>query len=416
MVGMEFQVMGGGEDVCQYGSGGLEAVNHGIPLAAKTGYEITADMGDYEYVTAPVDERTDKGIQDLMTACDNAAKDHSNISTALGLSAKAPKTEGYWKFGSYYLRQSVKMTAHPQATVGIKLDKLDTFVREYSKNLKTQIRPEYTGAFGESEEFSNSANWPQTPEQLNLAHGGTYRKLAEQQAEIIESIVGRPQNVISIRNRGIAESVNGFLRILASMVQNLRAYRAAHKFGNPTNAKSVMPLMPRTSLYDIVQTFPIDVQKAIVGKQLKGIINFIYGSDKSVPNTVLLAAQTYIVKKKVRTDELQLDKWLQNMPAVTGSQKSKTMERKLMDPFSGVAELYGTAETRHNLYPGMTRSTDIGYDAPGDPARQVDGMLIEIRDLQRDVALSNWKYVARDAAFPIRRVPVNVVNLTFSPM
>ena len=144
-------------------------------------------------------------------------------------------------------------------------------------------------------------------------------------------------------------------------------------------------------------------------KQLRGLqgvhkMLLTYGSNKSVPNTVLLAGQTYIVKRKVRTDELQLDKWLQNMPAATSLQKRKTTERKLMAPFSGVAKLYGTDRTAHNLYPGMTRSTDIGYDAPGNPAKQVDGMLIEIRDLQRDVALSNWKYVARDAALLTRFV------------
>lgn len=68
-------------------------------------------------------------------------------------------------------------------------------------------------------------------------------------------------------------------------------------------------------------------------KQLRGLqgvhkMLLTYGSNKSVPNTVLLAGQTYIVKRKVRTDELQLDKWLQNMPAATSLQKRKTTERK----------------------------------------------------------------------------------------
>ena len=402
-VGMEFQVMAGGRDVLD--SDG-NSCGHGVLLKKENGYDITGDMGDYEYVVDPIDERTDAGVERLKQCCKEAGEAHKNIFSELQL--VPTKSDEYMEYtvqdggsaATCNIRQSKCTKAHPQATVGIKLDKLGKFVEEYMREDKTYQMP-----------------YQRKPTILRLDHGGTKKNIAAGQVKVLKSIGKKNAHVIGGMKPFSEES--GFLSILASMVQNFYLYYSKRR-DFPVNAKSAMPLMPRTSLYDAFLKLPQTFQdrlknlgdgtevsnqmlRRIVGSSLARKnghgIRVVDSPNKDMMQAVIAAETPFDPPDDRLENVISIEEWVASLPAVPISSPD------IFENFNGVSALYGevsASEDEKELYSGMKRSTDIGYDA--DEQHKVEGMLIELRDLQRGVDCALWGTVARDVALLTRYV------------
>ncbi len=265
-IGMEFQVMGS-TDVLD---SNRESSEHGILLKKCDGFNITADMGNYEYVTKPVDERLDSEIDNLKRYCNNAGDSHCNITQKLNPDKPTIYYNDYWQYTPedsathYWVRQSRKNTAHPQATVGIRLDKLTTFVKEYVKDSTDRLT---------------------TPRRkFILAHGGTKKRIAGEQHSELRAISINQESLQ--RMTSLSPKAHGFLTMLSIMARNYYLYRK--KYRNPVNAKSAIPIMPRTSLYDIFATLtPVEqtLIKNLNITQNSDILSYIVGDSRARKDT-----------------------------------------------------------------------------------------------------------------------------------
>lgn len=434
-VGLEFQVMGNSQKILGWGG---EDCGHGIVLKDKEekGYKITADMGDYEYVTYPVDERNDDGITKLEDACSNMAVIHRALkgeleeaeasvvekkindshTNALAREAERQRIKklydnGYWPYAVgqkiFWLPQPEVDTAHPQATVGIRIDKLGVFIKRYIEEAKKAPRV-----------LENPAG--ELPKPMSyLSNGGSKKKLKEQQDTLLISTLARQR--LYEKEANVTDAESGFLSLLAMMIQGIYGYFAKLK-KSPWNAKSVMPLMPRTSLNDAFLKLPEEARRRIKGirqnikaRESTPILRIINGipSARKIGGKIETEDSSYANVLKIiiaaqRTDErgrnsqvVTLGQWLRGL-----GDSPITSSDILAQNFCSVSELYGEASGSHNLYDEMSRSTDIGYDVPNEsgPPEIVEGMLIEIRNMQRQVPIDEWKDVAKEVAILTRLV------------
>lgn len=411
---------------------GLEPSGHGEALLDKKdqGFRITADMGDYEYVTEPVNEEGEQGIASLEKACENAAKAHKNIQTALDLEdaqkveVKEKDNEGktgeYWIYPKdakinqkvYFLRKSVATTAHPQATMGIKLNNLSNALHLLLKKMNSDSPEEPKEQVGGVDD-------------LYLRHGGTRRTLRRIQIKGAKALDERPDPWKTKASKRFQQRRSGLVMMLASMAQGFNDYythyrnRYIRKYGEktvekkdveykfvPINAKTAMPIMPRTTLYHVYQAMGVKNQKVIrkLAKDQKDdesekILKYIVGNSpwrkgksgkikKEDPGNnmlnVILAGQEGII--------VSLRDWLNGI---------NTQPTNPFSKFSGVDGI----KDENSLYEGMKRTTDIGRDysvQESGEKKEVLGMLVEIRDFQRRVPTKNWGKFGRDVAYMAR--------------
>lgn len=403
LVGFEFQSLGNsGEDVL-LGTPGEAKVpcGHAFPILGRTGYNITGDMGDYEYIIDAVDERDDAQIALLMKRCKQAAKTHNNIKKSLTLkNAERDEIGGqqYWRYPTSpalpacYLRQSANTSAHPHMTAGIELNRLDTFFNNYADVLGSTIVKPY------------STEQPKSVSKLNLKHGGSAAGLADREKAIMDSVSEHSRTPSAQKAPGNIRAVTtpggkGLIRILASMVQAFDSYYKSK--GMPANAKSAVPLMPRTSMYDAFLLLAAPDQAAIRNIWTAGVgtdpmLKFIVGksvmrkqggggiikadSEGTDPFDAVLAADGNGV--------VSIGDWLRKLPADADNP---------LGVFLGIDAIRQAAPG--TWYAGMTRSTDVGHDTT---THHVVGMLLEIRNLQRQVETNDWPKLARDAALLVR--------------
>ncbi|RKI44399.1 hypothetical protein D7V86_01640 [bacterium D16-51] len=395
-VGLEFQVMGNRKKILM--KNGKEC-GHGIELKKEVGYKITADMGDYEYVTDPVDERSEDEIRRLEEACSDMAVKHRGLWRELkpDWSKTRDRKAGYWPYfinrRQFWLPQPTVNSAHPQATVGIRVDKLGTFVEKYIEKAK------------------------KAPGLSYLSNGGTKKKLKAQQDSLLSTTLEQ-QSQYKARDADVTDAEAGFLSILAAMIQGMYGYYK-EKEEYPINAKSAMPLMPRTSLYDVFLKLSSEEREKIAA---------VLGNYNAVPRTHLADFISNIPSARMIGGEIKVDdvspenilniiiaaetpddeggvpkivtlrQWLSGLPDI-GRTSPIISSDILARNFNAVSELFGERTGAYRLYAGMSRSTDIGYDEDSSGTlERVEGMLIEIRNMQRNVPVEKWKDVAREVA------------------
>lgn len=406
LVGVEFQLMGEGcdEDILVPASDGegLESCPCGARLKEYTddGFSITGDGGSYEFVTEAVDERTDKGVNDLQTFCKNAASARKNLPAILGVGEEtADRIEGYeqYKNGSqmYYVRKPSSNRAHPQATMGLRLDRLFTGVKTLIERMGAQTP---TGP-------RESA--PQSITDLYVKHGGTKSKLKDSQKMLLESLKKEADKKGRMFQGKTRETAMGLMLLLGSMAQCTADYYKTMKV--PVNAKSAMPLMARTSLYEVYRKLDQADQNIFLKcKQMKSgaLLDYIAGksplrkqpdgrtvANKKEDTTIL---DTVLALEKKETGGLEivtLGQWLENLPA-QGAIMESPFSQGDMD---GIDKIYDGK----NMYSGMERATDIGQDEE-TTGEKVEGMLVELRHLQRGVESKDWGTFGRDVALLCR--------------
>ncbi|MCA9697040.1 MAG: DUF4157 domain-containing protein [Myxococcales bacterium] len=148
-VGLEFQTVGGNWNLME-----LTQDENGRPKLSKPGHaEVTLrqpiggwrlenDSSDLEYITDAFDE-TDAGIGQLRQAAQAAADYHGELLTQDGARAKGWSDRVEGKMGkeidgtTYVLNLNGQRNAHPQATAGLRLDKLRIFATNWAEKSKS---------------------------------------------------------------------------------------------------------------------------------------------------------------------------------------------------------------------------------------------------------------------------------------
>ena len=220
----------------------VQRAGHGEEIAKEGDVAFISDLGDYEFVIAPQDEN-DAGIALLKEAAGkaaDAAMDYKKIYP--GSFAQYRRTDGQtktdkafplkkckeheagryhgYKEGQLFIKQIKNRKAHPQATVGIAKENLNTFLTTYMKLVT-----------GSKKDIDN-------PEikKLNIRHGGSI-SAEDGQIQIFRDILKEMKTTdISF----LSEEAKGYVLLLRITAKTVNRYK-------PKYAKSRHPFMMRTS-------------------------------------------------------------------------------------------------------------------------------------------------------------------------
>ncbi|MCM1284032.1 MAG: hypothetical protein NC180_09400 [Muribaculaceae bacterium] len=103
-----------------------------VTLAKRRGYEITTDGTDLEYVTNAFDEADEIRLAAMIKAAGDAGNSHQELLDNPPDYADAKVGVDYYKVRRggecYYINRLGEQTAHPQATVGVALEKIPELI------------------------------------------------------------------------------------------------------------------------------------------------------------------------------------------------------------------------------------------------------------------------------------------------
>lgn len=403
-IGFEFQCKGkamvyactlkpaspGGSAVAMQNVYNIKKCKHGVHLKDFADYKLTGDMGDLEYVSAAVDELAAGGADRARAVCAAMAAGTEDVLGSLGIGETADKyidvagesavqlktqTGSGNEHKTYYKipgtscmlrndRSGEKLKAHPQATIGVKLTNLADFLDNYSK------RSAYTPS-------------PEVPEGEEIKFGGSFSDESHNTTLFVNyqrGLLPTIKRATEGSNR-LPDSISSEVKGLAMLLKNMADETALITTGKIKNAKSALPIMPRTSFWDIFKKLSPKAQDQMKGVAVKYFIT------KGKPD-VTIAKQSRSKTRKVKQGSEYVE--------TTLTQLINIFEGTPTDPFkkfSGIGEVMNTyddsgeinaAATAYNLRNyGLTSSTDLHGD-------ETPGILLELRALQRGVVPAAW--------------------------
>lgn len=340
-VGFEFQTVGGKWNVKTRANHAWKDLDHGdTVLDDRVGFKVFNDFNDLEYVTSPKDANTLTDVNLLATQIGSAANYHNKLSNG-------EKPNDTWSSShilsrtylkkkvndvTYYINSAGEKTAHPQATIGVKLERLIELADEWSKKKSEQKRNYKT------------IGW------------GNYKE--KKQKKALREAVFSAENEVGLSDKG-----KGFLLLVTSYVNG------AAVTGLTPNAKNATPLMSRTNFVSLYRLLDLADQQEL---------NNLLGSDAG--------RQGYFnninpILVKETGSELRLEDWWSNIIKVGADAKDKLQD------FNGLSD---TTNLEVNGY--INSPTDIGKDQDGN---DMSGVLLEMRNLGRKVESSDWEKVAK---------------------
>lgn len=435
-IGMEYQTVGGGVNVkkkVKINKGTPQEMDDiipnpdSVPLFTIDGIAVTADGGDLEYVTPAVDTPKEAWIKgNAAAAIHKQLKAFNEDFKVPNFSVVKTNPQGkYWKGvvneDIYYLL-NFGDTAHPQATVGIKMNKIADLLADLGG---IEDSDKYDDVSGTIKLDRTSINLPKEAprEQMQTMRNGVRK--AQKTVDIYLQKHG-----IEKKNVTDYDSIVGILSLLHAYNEQ---FYIITKFPDAAlNAKNAMPVMSRTSLYDaylaldtVGQTIfksilEADVMDIIIADVIGGVpegqeygIGWLEVStdpEESNKNQTKhpLAGQTILAGERSEEDgkwtTVSLEDWLYGLLDGKDALRGKG--------FSSVGSIADSTLKPSNKF-GVTRSTDIGLtDKTG---KSVPGLLVELRGLERDVKYDRWGLIAGRVAFLVdclnREKKPNVKNL-----
>ena len=372
----------------------VERAGHGEEICKEGNVTFISDLGDYEFIIAPQDEN-DTGIALLRTAAGQAAeaaKDYIKIYSGsfdqyrrtdekvetdkpfplrkceVG---KTGKFHGY-KEEQLFIRQITKTKAHPQATVGIAKENLNSFLTTYMKLV--------TGKKNEIDDPNIKT--------LDIKHGGSISANDGQvQAfkDILKEIKTADLNFLSEEAKGYVL----LLRITAKSVSKgykPRFAKSRHPFMMRTSFKNAADLGTSTgsTIKDEISAHEAETS-AFIKKGNTGIIAHAYGPGEG--------------ESPVSVEQLFLHlKEEYKFYTAANRPNTYTDENSLFRDYAGIGTL-------QDIYTGRDSSSKLirGKESSGLASFNVkkstqitdledgpEGMIMELRGLERGVEPVNW--------------------------
>lgn len=389
MIGMEYQTVGGDINVYVHEGGkdgkeGKDVPNseHGLVLfETSNGTIVTADGGDLEYVTPPV-----KTAKEAFLAGRNAGSVHDRLrrgidpgitSTPNNFFKKYESGKIYCEYSSdstiYHLKNLGK-TAHPQATVGIRMDKISDLLT----NLGMKRGP--------------------------LKHGLTSSKLKDKDVNYLQRQRRTMLDAPRLAKKAVADyfkenplkqasgtdydSIVGLLSLL--IAYNMQFLIIAKKPVAALNAKNAMPVMSRTSLYDAFLKLKTDNDREI----FKGSIDFVNWIPVTDSPISSLKGEKILAGERDKNstqswNSVSLQEWVQGLNNGTDALHGS--------PFDSVSSLENPLDEATKAKFHIKESTDIGI-------KDTPGILAELRGLERGVPYTQWGKIAEQVAILVNRL------------
>lgn len=379
-VGMEFQTVEGEPNIIKSGRRKVIPFEDNIILR-RNGFTVTCDGNDLEYVTEPVDP-----VTNLVTIVQHIVFFHDNIYKSVDNADKKEILTTLDEHG-YVLNLLGEQTAHPQASMGVRMEKIDEFI-------KMVLEPEENiPKFGCS--IPNSQN---STIQRDV-HSVIYK-------EIEQKLAGENPNT-----KGFIQL---FFQYYASTVTRAIIKKNAIKHGGieikMKYAKSFLPIMSRTSLYNLYQLLGRDGARAI--EIIESYIGENTSDSSEASDSSGKQSTESIMKKLLHEEETNIfmergdAEGMETAPCIMFGEmlddlkagKDLIAERRL----KGVSELYKPAEGATSLEEAqleyrqermqqvfqMASPTEISANP------QIEGAIIELRALERKVQPDKWVEIA----------------------
>lgn len=219
-IGFEFQTHGGNKNVEKIGKSIKQNIYKGC------GFIMKADGSDLEYVTEAVDESDAAGLEQKVN---NASALHEAICNSNGYKGFRDSGKVYIING-YRIFKDGEKTAHPQATVGIELDKVYSFMYEMVNSASAEV--------------------------ATIGYGGTTSHVnADNQKDIVSSVLSSVADIDGLSDKG-----RGFIAIVKQYIEVLKTFPLEQP---PVNAKNAMPFMSRSNLFSYWAELDKNEQKTI---------------------------------------------------------------------------------------------------------------------------------------------------------
>lgn len=362
MVGFEFQTVGGKMNVVKKKVGGdwIEPGHGEEIMKLKSGIDVTTDGYDLEFITPAVDERDDSKVSKLAKAAKNAFTEF--------------KKEVLWEnnpAGSYIYKKKYKIyyngqqEAHPQATVGVKLENIIDLMDSITNiPITTPVGPR-TPIFGHSTFFTQ--NTSTTTDNTNDAD--------KQRQAVIASVQHAKRYNVANLNAKEQKQAQGLIALIEHFIkvnEDAETYTGRQQSNYHANAKNKMPVMPRTSIIDMFRKLEQNAQSRIIH----------YLNTKNVTATVMSQGSG----TRYTVGELISD--LNS----TGNNDNSILFSK---EYHAIGRIDNSISNRTT-----DKSTDIGYDT----TQRVEGGIFELRSLPNQIAPEQWGNVVTNVAQVIKKV------------
>lgn len=374
LVGFEFQTVGGNWNVLKAKeelerkegkrvfTGENPGHNANAVIKGFSGFNMEYDGSDLEYVTEPRNESNPEERSQLIGYVRAAGEEHKGLKNrARNAYVKLRNDELKEVIGIengtelFLINPEGQQYAHPQATAGIKKEKLFDLLKrlldisagnERIRAYSFSSRKLYETGFGHST-FQNNANF---------ARGD----LAESQRDAM----GQAVSAVERSSCGIA--AKGFIALLEQFISvneesNKNIYEGKEK-SYQANAKNKTPVMPRTNL---------DVYfHSLDGETQQQIMLYLHSKYDSSNNPVVFRQGI-------------------------GDKEVKTMLSEMMEGWEKILEKgwEGHQRTWKNKYHGIGHSRGLPNSGL-DIGNGVEGIIVEMRSLPNNIPPEEWSRTA----------------------
>lgn len=400
-VGFEFQTVGGDWNVLAvetqispHASGlpqfDASKPRHGEELtgAGLPGIKVTTDSWDLEYITAnPADERG--GLGSMVRQVNAAGVKHLSIqrldpdcyAVRRGKSYPAIRSERVFNTRGFLINPKGMMAAHPQATVGVKKERLFELMRRVTDICTdggTRISAQRQVSGHEGEPYY--ASYGHTTFSVNVVPPTEMvdtSRLAQSQQNALAQAVNIAENS---RTSAEAKGMIALLEhlILVNVESHTTAMNDRARSSYQTNAKNKMPVMPRTSPADLFQHLTPTAQDEVIN----------HFNAKYIPTAAT------VLMEQADGEQVTLQEVIEHFKDIKAAAARHSPPR-LQDPVEH-SPFHGVGDAADRIAGSQLEaadSTDIGYDPRG--ARMVHGALVELRALPNNVAPDQWGQVVR---------------------
>lgn len=386
MVGFEFQTVGGVWNVKKKDGQNWVDPGHGDLIDTLDKIKVTADGTDLEFITEPVDERKNNEVSLL---ADNIKKSFGNFEKKLTTSSQ------YGKIGDYLINLNGERNAHPQATVGVKLENIIDLMDRIT-NIPITISPRRSTVplpiFGHST-FSNQNTTSITD---NTSNAGKQRQAViasvryTKNYDVTDVTDGTNVTNLNAKEQKQAQGLIALIEHFIKVNKDAETYTGDKKSTYHTNAKNKMPVMPRTSIIDMYKKMEPNAQQKVC--------EYLLNKD---PDTYIMYQNTIPVLENgpngptYRFDRCDNSYTIEELlEDLRNSNQDKLLSKKYNS--IGFTDTVESASNRTT-----DKSTDIGYDTPTE---RVEGGIFELRSLPNQIAPGQWGNVVTKVAQVIKEV------------
>lgn len=246
-VGFEFQTIGSEWNVLKKNGNQYTDPEHAESIKDHNGIKIETDGVDLEFVTHPIDENNNDEIKELAESVDNILSKF--LSTLEGgqinITYKGKQYSNCKELGEYCINLDGNQTAHPQATVGVKMENIIDLLDKITNAPIQDGGP----IFGHTTYFTHNVPSPT----------GVPNHAYSQRQAVIDSVKNaKAYTTISYKVQGIIALIEHFIKV------NKDAIPYDKKKNYNANAKNKMPVMPRTSLKELYNVLSKDEKTKII--------------------------------------------------------------------------------------------------------------------------------------------------------